>query len=85
MDIYFTSKFLRTLKKLPDNLQQDVIIATELFKDTKNHKQLSLHKLKGDKKKYHSFSVNYEYRVVIKFEGSKKVYFMNVGTHEVYN
>ena len=83
MDFLYTAKFLRSLKKLSSAIQVDVISSITEFKDTKNHKLLGLHKLQGKMKKYHAFSANFQYRVIIKID-KKAVYFMDVGTHEVY-
>jgi mRNA-degrading endonuclease RelE of RelBE toxin-antitoxin system len=83
MDFLFTAKFLRSLKKLPVGVQDDVITSVEMFKHTSNHKKLNLHKLGGRMKKYHAFSANYTHRVIIRIH-KNTVYFLDVGTHDVY-
>ena len=83
MEFLYTAKFLRSLKKLSNDIQQDIISSVEEFKNIKNHERLDLHKLQGKMKKYHAFSANFQYRVIIKID-KKAVYFMDVGTHEVY-
>lgn len=83
MEFLYTAKFLRSLKKLPDLVQGDIIASVEEFKNSKNHKKLNLHKLHGEMKAYHAFSANFYYRVVIKIH-KKTIYFMEVGTHNVY-
>jgi mRNA-degrading endonuclease YafQ of YafQ-DinJ toxin-antitoxin module len=83
MEFLYTARFLRSLKKLLPEIQSDIFSSVEEFKNKKNHQRLELHKLHGEMKKYHSFSANFYYRVIIKME-KKKVYFMDVGTHEVY-
>ena len=83
MDFLYTAKFLRSLKKMPPEIQDDIISAVEAFKNKSNHKKLNLHKLQGSMKKYQAFSANFYYRVVIKIE-KNIVYFMDVGTHDVY-
>ena len=79
----YTRRFLRSLKKLPEAVQNDVILAVELFKKKSEHKKLRLHKLSGRMKKYHAFSANFNYRVIVEMRESN-VYFLDVGTHEVY-
>ncbi|MDQ5962630.1 MAG: hypothetical protein QG653_437 [Patescibacteria group bacterium] len=83
MELYFTSRFLRSVKKLHKDIQEDVINAVELFRDKKNHEKLKLHKLHGKFKQYHAFSANFSYRVIVK-QDKKKWYCMDVGTHEIY-
>ena len=83
MELIYTARFLKSLKKLPVLVQNDIIIAVEEFKHRYNHKKLALHKLHGRMKTYHAFSANFLYRVVIKIE-KNKAYCMDVGTHEVY-
>ncbi len=83
MDFLYTAKFLRSLKKLPYDVQSDVISSIEEFKNKKNHQRLELHKLHGEMKAYHAFSANFYHRVVIKIKKGR-VYFMDVGTHDVY-
>ncbi len=83
MDFLYTAKFLRSLKKLSPDIQDDIISAVEAFKSKGNHKKLNVHKLQGNMKKYHAFSANFYYRIVIKVQ-KETVYFMDVGTHDVY-
>ena len=83
MEILYTARFLRSLKKLTAYIQDDVIIAIGKFKQTKNHNQIKLHKLSGEMKGYSAFSANYRYRVIVKME-KKVAYCMDVSTHDVY-
>ena len=79
----YTQRFLRSLKKLPEGVKNDVILATERFKKKSEHQALRLHKLSGRMKKYHAFSANFNYRLIIEMK-ENDVYFLDVGTHEVY-
>ena len=83
MEFLFTARFLRSYSKLSVELQRDIEIAVEEFKQKKNHKKLKVHKLQGRLKKYHAFSVNFSYRVIFKKEGDV-IYFMDVGDHSIY-
>lgn len=83
MHVFYTARFLRSLKKLPKDIQDDVVVACKKFENTKNHESLKLHKLTGGMKAYHAFSVNFRYRVVVKITKGE-AYCMDVGTHEVY-
>ena len=79
----YTRRFLRSLKKLPEAVQYDVILAVERFKKKSEHKALRLHKLSGRMKKYYAFSANFNYRVIVNMS-EKDTCFLDVGTHEVY-
>lgn len=83
MEFLYTARFLRSLKKLPQELQSDILASIEEYKDIENHKKLNVHKLQGEMKMYYAFSANFYYRIVIK-KDKNKVYYMDVGTHDVY-
>ena len=83
MEIFFTARFLRSYNKLPVAVQDDVENAVERFKQKTNHAVLKLHKLHGIMKKYHAFSANFSYRIIIKIE-TDGVYYMDVGDHSIY-
>ena len=83
MEILYTARFLRSFKKLQKEVQDDVISAVEAFEKSTISKDLKVHKLHGKMKKYFAFSANFSYRVVFKKQG-RKVYMMDVGTHDVY-
>ncbi len=83
MQYLYTARFLRSLKKLDVAILDDVITAIRLFEKGKSNEILKLHKLHGKLKMYHAFSANFIYRVVIKIE-KKIVYYIDIGTHNVY-
>jgi len=84
MEFVFTARFVKTLKKLPNLIVNDVHYVIEEFKDKDNHKRLKLHKLQGVMKKYHAFSANYHYRIIIKIE-VEEITFIDVGDHSIYD
>lgn len=86
MHIFFTPQFKRQFRKLPAPLQEETIEKIELFKDPKNHKQLKVHKLKGTFKKHHSFSVNYQYRILFQYldKDKSEAVLLVIGDHDVY-
>jgi len=83
MEYLYTARFLRSLRKLPPAVQDDCYRTLVLFKNRKNEEKIKLHKLHGELKKYHAFSVNFAYRIIIKID-KEKVYFMDVGSHALY-
>ena len=84
MQISYKPSFLRDFKRLPKDLQEEAKERIDLFRDTKNHKKLKVHKLKGKLKEYYSFSVNYSHRIVITYETKQKIIFMAIGDPDVY-
>ena len=83
MPYFYTARFLRSLKKCEEAVQDDVFRAVKLFEKRKSDKVLKLHKLHGKFKSYHSFSANFSYRVIIKI-GKAAVYYVDIGTHDIY-
>lgn len=84
MQYFSTARFLRSLKKCEDDVQDDIIVAVKLFEKGTNNNALKLHKLRGKFKEWHAFSANFTYRVIIKIE-KKATYYLDVGTHNVYD
>ena len=83
MQYLYTARFLRSLKKCSEAVQDDVVGAVKLFETGKNNKVLKLHKLHGKFKAYYAFSVNFSYRVIIKMT-KQAIYYVDVGTHYIY-
>ena len=83
MEYLYTARFLRSLKKCDEAVQDDVIVAVLLFEKGGNSEKLKLHKLHGKFKACHAFSANFSYRVLIKIEKGT-TYYLDVGTHEMY-
>lgn len=84
MIVRFKPSFVREFKKLPIELRSEALEKIELFKDTKNHEKLRVHKLSGKLKNYYSFSITYSHRIVFEYETKEIVVFLAVGTHAVY-
>lgn len=83
MQYLYTARFLRSLKKCEEAVQDDIVRAVILFEKGKSNETLRLHKLHGKFKAYHAFSANFSYRVILKIEKSA-VYYVDVGTHDIY-
>ncbi len=84
MKIIYTTSFLKLLKSFESNLQNEVIEKIELFKDKKNHKNLSVHKLHGKFTGSYSFYVNYKIRIVFDYLSKEEVALLLVGSHDIY-
>lgn len=84
MRVSVTPQFRRQFKKLEKALQEEALEKIELFKNTKHHAQLKVHKLKGVLKGRYSFSVNYKYRIVFMYASKQEAILLAIGDHDVY-
>jgi len=82
--IMYAPIFVRQFHKLPKSLQGEVEEKIELFKDINNHRMLKVHKLHGLLNNRYSFSVNYKYRIIFKYETKNQVSILAIGDHDVY-
>jgi mRNA-degrading endonuclease YafQ of YafQ-DinJ toxin-antitoxin module len=82
--VSFKPTFIRQLNSLEEDLQEEVIEKVELFKNRKYHKQLKVHKLKGRLAGRYSLSVNFQTRIVFKYEKKDEAVLLVVGSHDVY-
>lgn len=79
----YTPRFNKLLKKLYPSLKSEAVKAINDFKDETNHQSLKLHKLTGALDGHYSFSINYKYRIIIKFVATDVV-FLDIGDHDIY-
>lgn len=84
LEILYKPTFVRQYKRLPKLLQEEIKEKMGLFSENPNHPFLKTHKLKGDLKGFLSFSVNYQYRIIFKYESKKQVVFLAIGDHSIY-
>jgi len=84
LELIYAPAFLRKLKKLEPDLQNEVVEKLKLFKDSSNYKQLMVHKLKGPFKNHYSFSVNYNFRIIFSYASLKEVNILEIGDHKIY-
>jgi len=82
--IEYTSKFMRSLKRLSPSDKQNFLKQEKIFKNNCFDTRLKTHKLSGKYQNYWSFSINYAQRVMFEIIGEYKVRFINVGDHNIY-
>ena len=87
MEVAYSPKFIRLLNVLPARLQDEVVEKIALFKNTRHHTALKVHKLHGRLKEQYSFSVNYQIRITFVYlpKKPKEAYLLTIGDHEVYD
>ncbi len=84
LTVDYTARFIRDYRRLQPDLKSEIVKKIELFKNRENHKVLEVHKLHGKMKDRYSFSVNYRYRIVFRFEDKNTVALLTVGDHDIY-
>ena len=82
--IYYSSKFQKNFKKIPERIQKEMIKKEKLFRQNPLHPLLKTHRLKGKYEKFYSFSLTYSYRILFEFISDERVGFVNIGTHAIY-
>ena len=82
--VVYLPSFIRSFNKLENDLQEEVLEKTELFKREKNHAYLKVHKLHGLLKNRFSFSINYKTRIVFSYLSKTEVAFLAIGNHDIY-
>jgi len=81
MRIFYSSKFLRSFKKLPKPIQDEFRKKEIVFRENPHDPGLRTHKLK-DREEW-SFLVTYQIRVIFIFENNHAL-FVNIGDHSIY-
>lgn len=84
LDIMYAPSFVRRYDKLERELQLEIKERIVLFRDSKNHQQLKVHKLKGHLTERFSFSVNYQYRILFRYKNKNIAELLTVGDHDIY-
>ncbi len=82
--VSYKPTFIRQYNSLENDLQEEVVLKIELFKDKNNHKALQVHKLHGRLKDCYSFSVNYKIRIVFNYASKKEAVLLAVDDHDIY-
>ena len=85
LNIYYKPQFIRQLKKLSPDAQDEVIEKIELLKHEKNHSALKVHKLHGKLRGTLSFSVNYKDRIVFEYVSKDEISLLVIGNHDIYS
>ena len=84
LKLIYAPHFVRQFKRLPTELQVEVVEKLELLKHTNNHTSLKVHKLHGRFSGCLSFSVNFKIRIIFEYNSKKEMAILTIGDHEVY-
>lgn len=82
--IYPGRKFKKHYKRLPQRIKKQAVQKEKIFINNPFDPRLETHKLKGELKELHSYSISQEYRILFKFITKGKVIYYDIGTHGIY-
>ena len=83
MRIFYHPRFTQSYARLPLAIKKKAEDREVLFRTNPFHLSLDTHKLRGKLKRFWSFSVNRQYRILFEFSGPE-VIFLDVGDHNIY-
>ncbi len=84
MEVIYTTKFLKLYKKIPTKIKILAEKKENIFRSNNTDPRLKTHGLTGELDGRLSFSVNYQYRIVFKYGDDGNIYFLAIGTHDIY-
>lgn len=84
MTIYYTSRFIKDLKKLSKEKQTLSTKREVYFRKDPFDSRLKTHKLSGALKSYWAFSLTYSDRVLFRFIKKDEAIFYKIGSHDIY-
>ncbi|MDP3724523.1 MAG: type II toxin-antitoxin system mRNA interferase toxin, RelE/StbE family [bacterium] len=84
LQVEYSSRFVKQLKKLTPQKQKQAIQAEKLFKKDPFSQTLKAHKLRGRLEGLWAFSINEKERIIFEFLGKEKVLFYKIGSHDIY-
>jgi len=84
MKIVYSPKFAKAYKDLPSGIQDTAELRELIFRFNPFDARLKTHKLSGKLQDFWAFSINHQYRIIFEFAASDTVYFLFVGSHDIY-
>lgn len=85
MEIFYSPQFLREYRKLSEKVKEQAVEKEAIFRKNPFSQQLKTHKLKGKFNEFWAFSVDFQYRIIFKFQRDKSIRFYAIGDHSIYN
>jgi addiction module RelE/StbE family toxin len=83
-NIHYSKKFIKELKKLPNEIIQLAVQKEAIFRENPLHPSLRLHELHGKLKGIWSISINGGYRIIFERMENGDILFISVGKHDIY-
>ena len=82
--IFYSSSYLKAVKKLPPLILALAQNKESLFRDNPLHPSLRLHQLHGPLKNLWSISLTSQYRIIFERQANGDLLFISVGRHDIY-
>ena len=82
LNVAYSKKFLKSLSKLPKNIQNKAIAKDEIFRNNPFDTMLKTHKLHGKQKEEWAYSMDNSYRAIFIFLEDEEALFLDIGTHD---
>lgn len=84
MKIYYSPEFQREYKRLPEKVKEEAKEKERIFRENPFDQRLKTHKLGGKLAGFWAFSVNFQYRVIFRFQPDRSIRFYAIGRHSIY-
>lgn len=84
IEIFPSSRFKRSFKRMPAGIKKDFNEKVEIFKSHPFHPSLNTHKLNGTLGDYYGFYLKDGFRVIFEFVEPNVVLLINIGSHNQY-
>jgi len=84
MNVNLSSRFKRSYKKLPHQIQKNFDEKIVLFMKNPSDPSFRTHKLSGKLQECLAFRLKDGYRVLFEFSGSHTIDLLDVGSHDIY-
>lgn len=82
--IVYSSKFVRELQQLPNEIAAVAVRKEKIFRDNPLHPSIRLHALQGKLKGLWSISITGSYRIIFERQADGEILFISVGKHDIY-
>ena len=83
-ELYYSKKFVKELKKLPEEIIKLAAKKETVFKNNPLHFSLRLHELHGEFKGIWSISITGNYRIIFERMENGDIMFISIGKHDIY-
>ncbi len=83
-DSYFEKKFGKYKELLTGKKIKQLKAKLIVFRSDPFDPRIKTHKLKGNLSEYWSFSISYGYRILFRFIDKETVFFIDIGSHDIY-
>lgn len=82
--IVYSSKFVRELRQLPNEIAAVAVKKEKIFRDNPLHPSLRLHALQGRLQGLWSISITGGYRIIFERQIDGEILFISIGKHDIY-